>query len=710
MTIYQDIDLPLKTLHLSARYEANTDDLVNLLSQSFKKILNVYDNKKELRYLCHEKFYTIVSASAQHNKYLQDKKAFKNMCEDLSFSNIFKDKKFANVGEYLDSLAFKIYDYAFCDTREQQMDRYHKVFGDSSYRTIQIFFAQKGQLWLLNMLNNVAEWAGGKSQKEIDEGLKDFLRDAVDKDFSPYHDKTSKEKMDKIIQDLIEKGKKATKKCKEGTEIPSTFKVKENRMLGFELEAQFKDKKADEIFNKMDPKKDNIWHIALHRVYKAFKNSNDKKLKKTAILCKEGAAVIEKGTIIREGSVIRENGYTVFEYASPIAKNGIQELKQNVNAFCDVLHKNGTIVTDDAGTHLHVSIEDILPKEKDDEKTKKEKLEAAKRIFINYILIQDKIEQIIPEHRRSDHFWFSSQTFESYVNGNKDLIIGLFDSAESYEDLREAIMAGGKYIPIAPYKNNVEFRCFPATTSAETMNTWFELLNTFVNNSIKGLPAEKCLDEKLYSKLQDLTKNGTYVEGRVGTRDYALDSCNSFKVFPIPQKQRENILEYAREVVNMAFRDDMPGHAPITSLPVAITPDRKPGERPETEFPELDSTNDFDEATIKRVQKHMKDKIQQAKNNFLGKTDCKNITHNQYGTFNAPIHPTTKLNKMLVLGKGNFKNSLDTYTPMTKINKKFNTILENEVANISPIQEKSKTFVEKYLERNNKQQQNTFNI
>ena len=133
-------------------------------------------------------------------------------------------------------------------------------------------------------------------------------------------------------------------------------------------------------------------------------------------------------------------------------------------------------------------------------------------------------------------------------------------------------------------------------------------------------------------------------------------------------------------------------------------------ERPETEFPELDSTNDFDEATIKRVQKHMKDKIQQAKNNFLGKTDCKNITHNQYGTFNAPIHPTTKLNKMLVLGKGNFKNSLDTYTPMTKINKKFNTILENEVANISPIQEKSKTFVEKYLERNNKQQQNTFNI
>ena len=37
MTIYQDIDLPLKTLHLSARYEVNTDDLVNLLSQSFKK-------------------------------------------------------------------------------------------------------------------------------------------------------------------------------------------------------------------------------------------------------------------------------------------------------------------------------------------------------------------------------------------------------------------------------------------------------------------------------------------------------------------------------------------------------------------------------------------------------------------------------------------------------------------------------------------------
>ena len=580
MTIYQDIDLPLKTLHLSARYEANTDDLVNLLSQSFKKILNVYDNKKELRYLCHEKFYTIVSASAQHNKYLQDKKAFKNMCEDLSFSNIFKDKKFANVGEYLDSLAFKIYDYAFCDTREQQMDRYHKVFGDSSYRTIQIFFAQKGQLWLLNMLNNVAEWAGGKSQKEIDEGLKDFLRDAVDKDFSPYHDKTSKEKMDKIIQDLIEKGKKATKKCKEGTEIPSTFKVKENRMLGFELEAQFKDKKADEIFNKMDPKKDNIWHIALHRVYKAFKNSNDKKLKKTAILCKEGAAVIEKGTIIREGSVIRENGYTVFEYASPIAKNGIQELKQNVNAFCDVLHKNGTIVTDDAGTHLHVSIEDILPKEKDDEKTKKEKLEAAKRIFINYILIQDKIEQIIPEHRRSDHFWFSSQTFESYVNGNKDLIIGLFDSAESYEDLREAIMAGGKYIPIAPYKNNVEFRCFPATTSAETMNTWFELLNTFVNNSIKGLPLEKCLNKDIFEKLQVLTKNGTFIEGKADDEGIFFTNCNKFTSPTLPKIKVNKVLEYAKNMTQASVGAGYGDDPELTDMPVSVDINRLPGERP----------------------------------------------------------------------------------------------------------------------------------
>ena len=611
-----DKDLSLKILHLSARYSLNTDDLTDILTINFQKILKAYDNKQELRETCQDLFYKILSDTLEINDCAKDGEKYKKIIKNLSFEENFKDKKCDNAGKYLDAISFKFYDYVFCDTKEQQFSGDQRLFGNWSYRVTPMNFIQKGQLWILNILNNTAKWAENKSQEEIDNDLKGFIRKSLDKDFSPYYDKKSNAEIQTIIQDLSNYGANIKTKYEEGTTIPTHFIIQENRMLGFEVEAQFKDEQSNEIFKRdFKSKVDNPWYVALHRIHNTFLKSEDEKIKNTQVMQKNGDIIKQYGSIVRDGTVLIEDGYTAFEYASPVAKNGIEELKQNVNSLFSLLHKNGVAVTDDAGTHLHVSIEDILPKEKDDEKTKQEKLEAAKRIFINYILIQDKIEQIIPEHRRSDHFWISSQTFESYVKGDKDLIVGLIDSANSYEDLRETLMVGGKYLPIATFKDNIEFRCFPATTSAETMNTWFELLNTFVNNSIKGLPAEECLDEKLYSKLQDLTKNGTYVEGRVGIRDFAMESCNTFTNPLSIFKKMDNFLNYEYVMIDTVFKDDIPGHLLLTAMPIATNPDRQPGEIPQPLF--ILDTKSLSKEKAKEIRKYIQKEAQKTKSKLF---------------------------------------------------------------------------------------------
>ena len=612
----KNLELPLKILHLSSRYSLNTDDLSDILAVNFQKILRAYNDNQELRLTCQNLFYKILLDTLEINNYTKNGEKYKKIIKDLSFEETFKDKKCDNAGKYLDAISFKFYDYVFCDTKEQQFSGDQRLFGNWSYRVTPMNFIQKGQLWILNILNNTAKWAENKSQEEIDNDLKGFIRESLDKDFSPYYGKKSNAEMQEIIENYSKYGQKVKNKYIEGTSLPSTFAINEDRMLGFEIEAQFKDEQSNEIFKRdFKSKVDNPWYVALHRIHNTFLKSEDEKIKNTQVMQKNGDIIKQYGSIVRDGTVLIEDGYTAFEYVSPIAKNGIKELKRNVNSLFSLLHNNGVAVTDDAGTHLHVSIEDILPKESDDEKTKQEKLEAIKRIFVNYILIQDKIEQIIPEHRRSDHFWISSQTFESYVKGDKDLMIGLIDSAKNYEELRETLMVGGKYLPIAAFKDNIEFRCFPATTSAETMNTWFELLNTFVNNSIKGLPAEKCLDEKLYSKLQDLTKNGTYVEGRVGKRDFAMESCNSF-INPLSVlEKKDNFLNYEYVMIDTVFKDDIPGHLLLTAMPIATNPDRQPGEIPQPLF--ILDTKTLNKEKAKEIKKYIQKEVQKIKNKLL---------------------------------------------------------------------------------------------
>ena len=46
--MHKNIDLPLKKLHLSAKYSLNTDDLVDIMTKSFQTILAKEDDKKKL--------------------------------------------------------------------------------------------------------------------------------------------------------------------------------------------------------------------------------------------------------------------------------------------------------------------------------------------------------------------------------------------------------------------------------------------------------------------------------------------------------------------------------------------------------------------------------------------------------------------------------------------------------------------------------------
>ena len=572
--------LSLKDLHLSARYSLNAKDLVNILANNFEKMLSQPIGVERLQLFCHHLFYKILGDTLDLNEFFNGKRDFYETTEKLSFEKKLSKLGYnEEIGQELDKVAFKIFDFAFCSTNEKQIEADKKLFGDWSYRVPQMLFVQKGQLWVLNILNNTAKWAKGKSKEEIHNGIKKFLREAIDLDFSPYINKATNQEVIGMISEMSEHGQEIKAKYKHGVNNSKILNIQKNRMLGFELECQLPHKDADKLYaTSYKSKTENPSVLMLTEIHKMFKNSNHPILQKASMKSED---VIEKGSIVRDGSNIKYPGYIAFEYSSPLAKGGLPDLKANVNALCDLLEKNGGgLVREDGGTHLHVSIEDILPSNNDSKEVAEEKLNAIKRIFINFILVQDKIESILPEYRRADNSWFSGQTYDSYVKGNKNFMIGLIDSVSSYKELTDVLMVGGKYLTLAPFKDNIEFRTFPATTNPETLNTWFELLNNFVENSIKGLPAEKCIDQKLFNKLAHLTQYGSRVDGKIESQDICHEGFNTFTSPIMPRSKINKILNYTKTVLKAATDAGAEPDPLLTGMPIAVSPDRVPGERP----------------------------------------------------------------------------------------------------------------------------------
>ena len=206
-------------------------------------------------------------------------------------------------------------------------------------------------------MNNTLKWADGKSQEEIKKGLKIFLRKSMDLDFSPYLNVLTSQEVDKMVDIVTDYGKNITNKYKKGLNAPLNFKINNDRSLGFELECQIKNPKADALALKGKEAE----KLMLNEVYSLFKKDNNQILNQVSL---DTDKVTKKGSLTRDASCVRYPGCLAFEYSSPIAKNGLKELKNNVNLLCNFLEKNGGgVVREDSGTHLHVSIEDLLPAE-----------------------------------------------------------------------------------------------------------------------------------------------------------------------------------------------------------------------------------------------------------------------------------------------------------------------------------------------------------
>ena len=123
----------------------------------------------------------------------------------------------------------------------------------------------------------------------------------------------------------------------------------------------------------------------------------------------------------------------------------------------NVIKQQDGLVREDCGVHVHVSIEDLKPSSSDTKEIKEQKLEALKRIFKNFILLQDEFDSVLPNHRRNDNSLFSGQAHASFIKNDKKFMIGLINSCNSYDEMREVLMVGGKYLSLAPFKNTIEF-------------------------------------------------------------------------------------------------------------------------------------------------------------------------------------------------------------------------------------------------------------
>lgn len=570
--------LSLKDLHLAARYNANIDDLINILEKNFKKLLNIQLGTETLEFICHQLFFEIISETIDLNVFFRGEKSFSKTAEKLSFARVIQEFGFdKTIGQQLDMVAFKIADFAFCFGNERQLGPDKKLFGDWPYRSPQMLFMQKGQLWVLNFINNTLKWCREKRESEITLGLRKFIKEIVDLDFSPYLHTFEDQTIREMTENICALGRAKKTKYQTGTTEPSLLTLQKNRGMGFELECQVKHESADIM--AANPKGE---EIMLQEIFKMFKSDDSEILRKVSLSSDE---VIECGTLTRDASNVRYPGYLAFEYSSPVCRKGLEELKSNTDMLCKFLETNGGgLVREDSGTHLHVSIEDLLPNKEDSAELGTEKMDAIKRIFINYILLQEKIESILPTYRRGDSSWYSGQPYQTYVKDNKDFIIGLIDSSSSYEELKDALMVGGKYLSLAPFSTNIEFRSFPATTNSETLKAWFELLHDFVENSIKGLPIEQCINPVVFERLQVLTKNGTLVDGKIESQDICFDGCNRFDSAIITQPKVSRILEYAKSMTEASMGAGYGEDPKITEMSISMNLERLPGERPHTPF------------------------------------------------------------------------------------------------------------------------------
>ncbi len=590
-------DLSLENLHLAARYRKNIDNLVNEIYSVYDSLRN-FTSADGIQNFCGELFEKIKRDSADISGYLNGTKQLIELLDKTSFSEALSrtniDKKTLELADFI---AFKIIDFAYVFGNERAKSSGEKQFSEWNFRIFQLLFKQKGQLWLLNCLHNVAEFEkqNGRIPTEIE--LKKAIRKAIDEDFSPY----PKGLTDAEVDERIAETRKLADTEEEYGEFDTAVK-REDRSMGFEVEHQVPCPTAEEI----DVGESGELHL-LETAGELYRTSKYKTLKDVVVgVSVASSDVIKYGSLTRDPSNARSPGYIACEYSSPV--QNLEGLKDNATELCSLLNDlGGGIVKQDCGTHVHVSIEDLKDNPLDSDQLKKQKLEALKRILRNFILLRKDFESILPEYRRGDNSMYSGQAYTTFVDGDEKFILGLIKSCRSYDELKSVLMVGGKYLSLAPFNNTFEFRSFPATTNSEVLSNWFQLLNEFVDNSIRGTALENCLNREILERLQSLTKNGEEISGvQPDDSENICFKCNSFDygkfrviespvvrakkaiespetessaIVPISKVQLyKNIAEYANKVARCTHRLHYARIPDLRDCSVAMGISRKHGE------------------------------------------------------------------------------------------------------------------------------------
>ena len=533
-------NLDLATLHLAVRYEKHVNDLVDEIYKVHKNICELCEREKltekdlELGY--YKTFASISKKFSNKCDFFVKEGSLRKASEKTSFEKKLKNLKIEKENlQVLDFLSFRILDFAhvFGNERKQQN------FGNWAHRSFQLFFRQKGQIWIIKTMLDLIPQINNNDP----ESVKKFIRKKIDKDFLPYPEEYKKylaEEYRKVKANADMQYKQKPLKLDDGK--------KYTRTMGFEIEHLIKVGKNEHDLKLLNEEE----KLAL--AGQVYKNSNMPEIKDVKVaLHVDAPDVIKYGSLTRDPSNARMKGYVACEYSSPIRT--LNTLKENAKQVLNTIKDNDGAVREDCGIHVHVSIEDLKPSPSDTKEVKEQKLEALKRIFKNFIILQDKIDSVLPVHRRDDNSPFSGQSFTSFVKNDKKFMIGLINSCNSYDEMKEVLMVGGKYLALAPFNNTIEFRSFPATLNVEVVQNWFELVNNFVHNSINGKEPEECLNIENIRRIKELTNNTKEVDGmqKKDKQDICF-KCNSmvysdFTPIRSPVISRKKMTAISREKV-----------------------------------------------------------------------------------------------------------------------------------------------------------------
>ena len=519
-------NLDLATLHLAIRYEKNVNDIVDEIYKVHKNISNLCEKERlterdlELGY--YKVFNSINKNFADKYKFFDKEDRLSKLSDKTSFEKKLKNLKIEKENlKVLDFLSFKILDFAYVFGNERNKNN----FGAWPFRSFQLLFRQKGQIWVIKTLLDLIPQIDNKDP----ESVKKFIRKKIDKDFLPYPEEYKKylaEEYKKVKANADMQYKQKPLKLDDGK--------KYTRTMGFEIEHQIKVGKNEDELKKLN--EDQKVKLA----GKIYNDSGYSYLKDMRYGFRvESDDVVKYGSLTRDPSNARMNGYVACEYSSPIQT--LNTLKENARQVINVIKQQGGLVREDCGVHVHVSIEDLKPSPSDTQEVKEQKLEALKRIFKNFILLQDEFDSVLPNHRRNDNSLFSGQAHASFVKNDKKFMIGLINSCNSYDEMREVLMVGGKYLSLAPFKNTIEFRSFPATVDADVLANWFELVNNFVHNSIQGKTPYECLNRECIDRIRERTNN-------------------TKKVFGIDENDKQDICFKCN---SMSYQDFVPVSSPV---------------------------------------------------------------------------------------------------------------------------------------------------